>query len=123
MEQMMVVMLTKEVIASIIIIAALILSVRALLTLISESTAMGPQLQKLEADLKKYRGWMDEKKTTVQELSDTVEPLRTQEVRLRTYYDALKTIELNNEKEEAVLAAQEEFERKQRIQRRKMRLE
>ena len=119
----MAVMLTKEVIASIIIIAALILSVRALLFLISESASMSPQLQKLDADLKKYSGWMDEKKKTVQELSDTVEPFRKQEVKLRTYYDSLKLVEMKNEEVEAAVAEQEEIERKQRIQRRKMRLE
>ena len=119
----MAVMLTKEVVASIIIIAALILSVRALLFLISKSASMGPQLQKLDADLKKYSGWMDEKKKTVHELAEIVEPFRKQEVKLRTYYDSLKLVEMQNEEIEAAVAEQEEIERKQRIQRRKMRLE
>jgi hypothetical protein len=63
---------------------------------------------------------MDEKRSTVKELSVIVDPLRERESKLRVYYEALKNIELEFERESTQKAEKDEAEKRKRIQRKKM---
>ena len=114
------VVLSTEVIAGIIIIGALVMSVRSILIFTREASSMGPRLQKVEISLAKLREGMDEKKKIVRELSQVVDPLKARESRLRVYFEGLKNMELQYERESAEKAAKDEAEKRKRIQRKKM---
>lgn len=114
------VILSAQAIAVILIIGALVMSVRSILFFTREASSMGPKLQKIEISLSKMQEGMDEKRSTVKELSVIVDPLRERESKLRVYYEALKNIELEFERESTQKAEKDEAEKRKRIQRKKM---
>lgn len=114
------VVLSTEVIAGIIIIGALVMSVRSILIFTRDASSMAPKLQRIEVSLNKQREGMDERKKIVRELSQVVDPLKERESRLRVYFEGLKNLELAYERESAEQQAKEESEKRKRIQRKKM---
>lgn len=114
------IILSLEVIAGILIAASLAMAVRALLNFTRESATMGPKLHKLESDLQKLRDGMREREKTVKDLTVIVEPLREREGRIRAYYDALKDLEVETERESQKTGEEQEAAKKRRIQRKKM---
>lgn len=112
--------LSTEVIAGIIIIGALVMSVRTILMFTRQASEMAPKLQKLEAALTKIRDGMDDKKRLVKDLTTIVEPLRAREGKLREYYEMLKNLELAYEREHAEKEEQDEAEKRKRIQKKRM---
>lgn len=112
--------LSTEVIAGIIIIGALVMSVRSILMFTRQASEMAPKLQKLDMALTKIRDGMDEKKKIVKDLSVIVDPLRAREGKIRAYYEEIKNIELNDERETASKEEKDEAEKRKRIQRKKM---
>jgi hypothetical protein len=113
------VVLSTEVIAWVLIVASLAMAVRSILFFTRESTAIAPKLMKIESDLEKWRGGMGEKKQAVTELTTVVDPLREREGRLRMYYDSLKNMEVDHEKNAAKATEEQEQARKKRVQRKK----
>ena len=83
--------LSTEIIAGILIIGALVMSVRSILFFTREASSMAPKLQKIDHDLTKLRDGMAEKKKAVKELTVVVDPLKTRESKLRAYYEELLT--------------------------------
>jgi hypothetical protein len=114
------VILTTEVIAGVLIAASLAMAVRSIPVFSRETAGIAPRLMKIEADLEKWRGGMAEKKKIVTDLTTVVDPLREREGRLRTYYDSLKNMEVDHEKNEAKMTEEQEQARKKRVQRKKM---
>ena len=114
------VVLSTEGIAGVLIVASLAMAVRSILFFTRESTGIAPKLMKIESDLEKWRGGMADKKKIVAELTVVVDPLREREGRLRMYYDSLKNMEVDHEKNEAKQSEEQEQARKKRVQRKKM---
>ncbi len=114
------VVLSTEVIAGVLIVASLAMAVRSILFFTRESTGIAPRLMKIESDLEKWRGGMGDKKQIVADLTVVVDPLREREGRLRMYYDSLKNMEVDHEKNEAKESEEQEQARKKRVQRKKM---
>ena len=79
--------LSTEVIAGIIIIGALVMSVRSILMFTRQASEMAPKIQKLDMALTKIRDAKDEKKKIVKELTVIVDPLRSREGKLREYHE------------------------------------
>jgi len=117
------IILSLEVMAGILITAALAMSVRSLLSYTRHVATMGPKLQRAEAALQRLREGMADREKTVKELTTVVEPLREREARLRVYYDALRSLEVETERESQKTGDEQEAEKKRRIQRKKMGLE
>ena len=114
------VILTTEVISGILIIGALVMAVRSILMFTRQANEMAPKLQKIEMGLAKQREGMAEKKQVVKDLHTVVDPLRSREGKLREYYESLKKIEIDHERESAQESEREESERRKRVQRKKM---
>ena len=72
--------LSTEVVAGIIIVGALVMTVRSILMFTGE---MAPKVQKLDMMLNKIRDGMAEKKKTVKDLAVIIDPLRAREGKLR----------------------------------------
>ena len=117
------IILSLEVMAGILIAASLAMAVRSLLSFTRETATMGPKLQKIEADLHRTREGMEDREKTVKELTAIVEPLREREARIRAYYDGLRNLELESERESQKSGEQQEAAKKRRIQRKKMGLD
>lgn len=115
--------LTTEVIAGILIIGALVMSVRSILMFTREASDMAPKIQKLDMSLSKIREGMDDKKKLVKDLTVIVDPLREREGRLRAYYEEIKNIELAYERETADKEEKDEAEKRKRIQKKRMGLD
>lgn len=113
-------LLSPEVLAGIVAIAALGMAVRALLAFSSDNSELRPKLDKIENDLNRYRDGMKEQKEIVEELEKVVRPLADSEEELRTYYEQLKALEMEVERQEAKTAADDEEARRRRIQRKRM---
>ncbi|MEE2833581.1 MAG: hypothetical protein VYD18_14580 [Candidatus Latescibacterota bacterium] len=109
--------LSTEVVAGIIIVGALVMTVRSILMFTGE---MAPKVQKLDMMLNKIRDGMAEKKKIVKDLAVIVDPLRAREGKLRDYYEQIKEIELTYERESAEKGEKDEAEKRKRIQRKKM---
>ena len=114
------IILSTEVIAGILVVASLAMTVRSILFFTREASGMSPRLMKIEADLTKFRGGMDERKKVVAALDTVVTPLRERDERLRDYYDGLRNMELEHDRAEQESEEEEEDARKKRVQRRKM---
>ena len=114
------IILSTEVIAGILIAASLAMAVRSILFFTREAATMSPKLQKIEHDLSKLREGMDEKKKAVKDLTTIVDPLKLREARLRSYYEAVKNLELDYDRKSEAEAEKAEQERQKRVQRKKM---
>ena len=114
------VVLSTEVIAGVLIVASLAMAVRSILFFTRESTGIAPKLMKIESELEKWRAGMGDKRKIVQDLTVIVDPLREREGKLRMYYDSLKNMEVDHEKNEAKASEEQEQARKKRVQRKKM---
>lgn len=114
------VILSTQVIAGILVVSALVMSVRSILYFTREASGMAPRLQKIEMDLAKLRDSMGAKREVVRELTQVVDPLKEREGRLRAYFEHLKNLELDHDREAAQKTAKDEEEKRRRIQRKKM---
>jgi hypothetical protein len=112
--------LSTEVIAGILIVGALVMSVRSILMFTRLAAEMAPKIQKLDLALMKIRDGMDEKKKIVKDLTVIVDPLRAREVKLREYNERIKNIELSHERETHDKEEKDEADKRKRIQRKKM---
>ena len=99
------VILSTEVLAGIVIVAALAFIVRAVLSFTSEAAKMTPKLTQIESDLTRIREGMADKS------------------KLRDYHDGLRTMELNLERNAAQNAEYEQEEKQKRAMKRRMGVE
>lgn len=112
--------LSAEVLAGILIIGAFSMGIRSVLHFSREATVLRPRLSEVERELKKRREGMDELKKQVGVLTAQVAPVRSREGSLRAYYEELQTIVMNNERREQEKSAEDEVDRRKRIQRKRM---
>ena len=112
--------LSAEVVAGIIIVGALVMTVRSILIFTRQAGEMAPKVQKIDLALNKIRDGMNEKKKSVKDLAVIVDPLRKRESRLRDYFEKIKNIELAYERESTEKEEKDEAEKRKRIQRKKM---
>ena len=114
------VILSTEVLAGIVIAAALGLIVRCVLSFTSEAASMTPKLTKIESDLTRLREGMGDKKKLVEDLTAIVDPLKDREYKLRAYFDGLRNMELEHERDAVQSVEEEEAEKQKRMQRKRM---
>ena len=112
--------LSTEVICGIMIAAALIMGVRSILMFSRQAAEIAPKILKLDANLSRIRDSMESRKKSVKDLTVIVDPLRIQEGRIRDYFDKIKNMELDHERESADQEEKDEAEKRKRIQRKKM---
>ena len=102
------------------IAAALIMGVRSILVFSRQAAEMAPKILKLDANLSRIRDSMESRKKSVKDLTVIVDPLRIQEGRIRDYFEKIKNMELDHERESADQEEKDEAEKRKRIQRKKM---
>ena len=96
--------LSPPVIASVVILAMMGLSIRALINFNNQTAELRLKLKRLDRELAKWQEGTADKRKAVAELESRVAPFREREAPLRSYYDALEALSLAGEKE---LLAQE----------------
>lgn len=112
--------LSTEVIAGIIIIGAFAMCIRSILAFTNQATELRPKLTEIERHLNNLREGMQGRKDKVGKLTVVVAPLKDREGRMRSYYDQMKKLELDEEEQQMAAQAEEESKRQRRIQRKKM---
>jgi len=112
--------LSTEVIAGIIIIGGFAMCIRSILAFTNSATELRPKLTEIERQLGNLRDGMKERKDKVADLNEVVSPLKDREGRMRSYFDQMKKLELDDQKEQMAAQAEEESKRTRRIQRKKM---
>ncbi len=113
-------LLSTEIITGVIIIGCFAMGVRSILAFTNEVTELRPKLNELERRLVNLRDSLQSYQDKVDKLSDDVRPLKQQEAHMRSYYDEMKRIELDSEREKLVTEEKEENKRELNIQRKKM---
>lgn len=113
-------LLSPQVIASIIILAMLILSIRSVMIYSRNAAALRPKLMHLDRELSKRTAGTGEKRQAVEALSRQLAPLRQQETALRAYCEELRGLELEEEKKDLAKNQDQDKESRLRITRRKM---
>lgn len=112
--------LGTEVVTSVITIGAFALSVRSIIAFSNKVTGLRPKLTEIERKLNRVRDGMQSHQAKVDKLSEAVLPLKQQEHSLRSYYDEIKRLELDMEREKLV-SEQDKGEKKElSIQRKKL---
>ena len=108
---------STEVVTGIIIVGALVMTVRSILMFTGE---MAPKVQKLDMMLNKIRDGMAEKKKKSSKTSPSSSTLCGRGRESCDYYEQIKEIELTYERESAEKGEKDEAEKRKRIQRKKM---
>ena len=114
------VLLAPEVLAGVLIVGALAIAVRSLLHFSKEASQLRPKLDNVDRQLKQLRETIAPKKQQIGELSTVVAPIKLEEQKFSTYYNQLKDIEINAEKEALKKQDEEEAAQRRRVQRKKM---
>ena len=112
--------LSTEVVTALITIGAFAMSVRSIITFSNEVTELRLKLADKERRLSLVRDRMQSHQANVDKLSEAVRPLKQQEHNLRSYYDDIKRLELEMEREKLVSEQGEEGKRELNIQRKKL---
>ena len=104
----------------VITIGAFAMSVRSIITFSNEVTELRPKLTEIERRLNRVRDGMQSHQAKVDKLSESVRPLKQQEHSLRSYYDEIKRLELDMEREKLVSEQDKEGKKELNIQRKKL---
>ena len=107
-------------VAGIIIVGALVMTVRSILMFTRQAGEMAPKVQKLDMMLNKIRDGMAEKKKKSSKTSPSSSTLCGRGRESCDYYEQIKEIELTYERESAEKREKDEAEKRKRIQRKKM---
>ena len=113
-------LLTLEVGASILILGALAIIVRSFRHYLKESSELQPKLAKVDKELTRLRETIGPKKKTINELNKAISPLREKEQEFDAFFQALRQIELDQEKEEVAEERETSAAIKRNLQRRSM---
>ena len=112
--------LSTEVVTAVITIGAFAMSVHSIVTFSNEVTELRPKLTEIERRLNRVRDGMQSHQAKVDKLSESVRPLKQQEHSLRSYYDEIKRLELDTEREKLVSEQDKEGKKELNIQRKKL---
>jgi hypothetical protein len=113
-------LLSTEVIAGILIIAAFAMGIRSILHFTSQAAGLRPKLDEVTRELKRLRSGMSERKKAVEKLAKVVAPVQEREATMREYFEEIQQLGIDMEKQEAEQSVQDEANRRRRVQRKKM---
>ena len=106
--------LSPQIIAPILIIAAFAMSIRFVLQFTREATTLRPRLTQVESELTRLHQSMANRKKAVDDLAQQVVPIKEQESKMRLYYEQLQDLKIQEEKKEQELAEQQRIQPKKR---------
>lgn len=112
--------LSTEVVTGLIILGAFALSVRSIMSFSNQVTELRPKLSEIDRRLIRIRDGMDARQLRVEKLNDLIRPLKEKELHFRSYYEEIKRLELEIEREKLVAQQDEEDKKELNIQRKKM---
>ena len=113
-------LLSQEVIAGIIIIFAFAMCVRTILSYTNQVSELRPKISEIDRKLNSQRNGMKKYQSKVEQLSETVRPLKEREALMRSYYDQMRNTELEQERKQMAEQAEEEDKRDRSIQRKNL---
>ena len=113
-------LLTLEVGASILMLGALALILRSFRLYLKKSSELQPKLAKVDKELTRLRETIGPKKKIINELNKAISPLREKEQEFDAFFQALRQIELDQEKEEVAEERETSAAKKRNLQRRSM---
>ena len=109
-------MVSTEVVTCIISLGAISMSVSCIIEFSKEVRELLPKLTRVERRLNRLRDSTESRKSTVPELNELIGPLMQRESNLRSYYDEMKELTLQLEREQLISEQSEEGEKDLNIQ-------
>ena len=109
-------MVSTEVVTCIISLSAISMSVSCIIEFSKEVRELLPKLTRVERRLNRLRDSMESRQSTVLELNELIGPLMQRESNLRSYYDEMKELTLQLEREQFISEQSEEGEKDLTIQ-------
>ena len=108
--------ISREVVTGIISLGAISMSVICIIEFSKEVRELLPKLTRVERRLNRLRDSMESRQSTVPELNELIGPLIQRESNLRSYYDEMKELTLQLEREQFISEQSEEGEKDLTIQ-------
>ena len=108
--------ISTEVVTGIISLGAVSMSVSCIIEFSKEVRELLPKLTRVERRLNRLRDSMESRQSTVLELNELIGPLMQRESNLRSYYDEMKELKLQLEREQFISEQSEEGEKDLTIQ-------
>ena len=109
--------ISTEVVTGIISLGAISMSVSCIIVFSKEVRELLPKLTVVEIKLNRLRDGKESSQSTVAELSELISPLKQKESNLQSYYDEMKELTLQLEREQFVSEQNEKGEKNLTIQR------
>ena len=94
--------ISTEVITGIISLGAISMSVSCIIEFSKEVRELLPKLTAVESKLNRLRDGKESSQSTVAELSELISPLKQRESNLQSYYDEMKELTLQLEREQLI---------------------
>ena len=108
--------ISTEVITGIISLGAISMSVSCIIEFSKEVRELLPKLTAVESKIGRLRDGKESRQSTVLELNELIGPLMQRESNLRSYYDEMKELKLQLEREQFISEQSEEGEKDLTIQ-------
>ena len=112
--------LSTEVIAGVLILAALGMAMRSIIHFSKEAATLRPRLAEADRELNKLREGMEDRRKAVKKLADQVAPIKELENKMRLYFEGLQEQQAEIGKKLQEQEERKERERQKRIKRKKM---
>tara|TARA_S200000501_G_C20573657_1_gene634071 strand:+ start:300 stop:656 length:357 start_codon:yes stop_codon:yes gene_type:complete len=109
-------MISTETVAGIISLGAISMSVSCIIEFSKEVRKFLPKLTEVEHKLNRSRDSMENRQSTVAELSELISPLIQRESNLQSYYEEMKGLTLKLEREQFISEQSEKGEKDLNIQ-------
>ena len=108
--------ISTEVVTGIISLGAISMSVSCIIEFSKEVRELLPKLTAVENKLNRLRDGKESSQSTVAGLSELISPLKQKESNLQSYYDEMKELTLQLEREQIISEQSEEGEKDLNIQ-------
>ena len=108
--------INTEVVTGIISLGAISMSVSCIIVFSKEFRELLPKLTAVESKLNRLRDGKESSQSTVAELSELISPLKQKESNLQSYYEEMKKLTLQLEREQFIYEQSEEGEKNLTIQ-------
>ena len=109
--------ISTELVTGIVSLGAISMSVSCIIVFSKEVRKLLPKLTAVENKLNRLRDGKESSQSTVAELSELISPLKQKESNLQSYYDEMKELTLQLEREQFVSEQSEKGEKDLTIQR------
>ena len=103
--------ISREVVTGIISLGAISMSVSCIIEFSKEVRELLPKLTRVERRLNRLHDSMESRQSTVPELHELIGPLMQRESNLQSYYDEMKELTLQLEREQIISEQSEEGEK------------